>query len=278
MRLAIAVMVACWLAMAGAAAEPHRIPIIIDGRNTQMPANVCRPDAAASVGLVVISHGRGVNPVERARQQPLACTSATVQWFLARGYVVISPLRPGYGANNGPDIEAQTCDANRDYTVPATIAARSIAAAIRYAADLPFVRHGRIVVIGQSAGGLASVAYGRHPDRDVVAIINMAGGNGGHRNGQANNVCFPDLLVRAAGRLGVGASIPELWVYAENDSFFAPNLARAMHAAFTRAGGKADLVQPGPFGDDGHRLFGDRNGVAIWGPIVGRYLATRTGG
>ncbi len=33
------------------------------------------------------------------------------------------------------------------------------------------------------------------------------------------------------------------------------------------------VVQPGPFGSDGHALFFGRGGSAIWGPPVKRYLA-----
>jgi len=64
-----------------------------------------------------------------------------------------------------------------------------------------------------------------------------------------------------------------LWVYAANDSFFSPAIALAMYAAFTTAGGKATLIQPGPFDGDGHRLFFGKGGSAIWGPIVETYLA-----
>jgi hypothetical protein len=66
-----------------------------------------------------------------------------------------------------------------------------------------------------------------------------------------------------------------LWIYAENDSFFAPSIARSMWQAFTTAGGKADLKQLGVFDDDGHRLFFGSGGSAIWGPLVEQYLAER---
>jgi len=45
-----------------------------------------------------------------------------------------------------------------------------------------------------------------------------------------------------------------LWVYATNDTFFSPDLGRAMHAAYTGAGGKAEFVDVGLFGADGHML------------------------
>jgi hypothetical protein len=65
-----------------------------------------------------------------------------------------------------------------------------------------------------------------------------------------------------------------LWVFTANDSYFAPDVATAMHAAFTAAGGHAELHQLGPFGTDGHQLFWSRGGSKIWGPLVEQYLAS----
>jgi hypothetical protein len=56
------------------------------------------------------------------------------------------------------------------------------------------------------------------------------------------------LLADAAGRFGKTARTPMLWIYTENDSYFAPSIARAMYHSFTAAGGVADFEQPGPYG------------------------------
>jgi hypothetical protein len=64
-----------------------------------------------------------------------------------------------------------------------------------------------------------------------------------------------------------------LWVYTENDSYFAPLIAAAMYAAFSQNGGGAQFYQVGAFGRDGHRLFLAAGGSPIWGPLVARYLA-----
>jgi hypothetical protein len=61
-----------------------------------------------------------------------------------------------------------------------------------------------------------------------------------------------------------------LWIYAENDKFFRPDLARRMHGAFTGAGGRAQLIDAPAFGDDGHTLFS--RGIALWTPMVDRFL------
>jgi dienelactone hydrolase len=233
---------------------------------------ICRPDGAGPFRLVVISHGRAPTAAGRAGIRPISCASEAARWFTARGFAVIAPVRRGYGETGGRDVEGARCTAARDYAATARIAARAIGAAIAYAATLPDLRRDRIVLVGQSAGGLATVAYASAPHPEVSAAINMAGGNGGHMHGRNNENCHPDLLARAAGAFGATSRLPELWVYAANDSYFAPAIATALHDAFVRAGGIADLIQPGPFGTDGHRLFLGKGGSAIWGPMVERYL------
>ncbi len=235
---------------------------------------ICRPDGEAPARLLVISHGRAPTSAGRAALKPISCRNEAVRWFTARGFLVISPVRIGYGETGGWDVEASRCNAARDYAATARIAARAIDAAISYAETLPYVRHDHILLVGQSAGGIATLAYASHPRPEVTAIINMAGGNGGHMHGQNNDNCHPELLAKAAGEFGATSRLPELWVYAANDSYFAPAIATAMHTAFVNAGGTAEFIQPGPYGKDGHRLFWGRGGSAIWGPMVEGYLKT----
>src|SRR5260370_41793189 len=89
--------------------------------------------------------------------------------------------------------------------------------------------------------------------------------------------CQPELLLAGAGRLARTPTTPMLWIYGQNDSFFAPPLAAAMYGAYTQNGGKGEFDPVGPFGQDGHRLFLAADGSQIWGPVVARYLATRPG-
>lgn len=84
--------------------------------------------------------------------------------------------------------------------------------------------------------------------------------------------CRPDLLQAAAGRYGATARTPMLWIYAVNDTFFGPDIAQAMYARFSAAGGGATFVQAPAYGRDGHGLFFGRGGSTTWGPYVERYL------
>lgn len=256
-----------------AAGELVRIP----QGEAMLLTRICRPApgslaAGQPARIAIFSHGRAPAAAGRAALQPLSCANEAARWFTAHGFLLIAPLRIGYGQTGGPDVESVPCTPSRDYVAAADIAARAIAAAIAYAETLPDVRKDAILLIGQSAGGLASIAYARHPSPAVSGVINMAGGNGGHLHGKDNAICHPDRLIEAAGRIGATSRIPELWVYAANDSYFAPDIAAAMHLAFTQAGGTAALIQPGAFGSDGHRLFLARGGAAVWGGMVARYL------
>jgi dienelactone hydrolase len=210
--------------------------------------------------------------------KPVSCDSEAARWFLDRGFVVIASMRRGYGETGGYWAEGSGRCPAVDYARAGLESARDIGATVEYAATLPFVRSQGMVLVGQSAGGWGAIAYNTTPHPRVTAIINMAGGRGGHQEFTANSNCRPDLLAAAAGQLARGSTTPMLWVYSENDSFFAPALATAMYSAYTQNGGRADMQRAGPFDNDGHRLFFGTGGSQIWGPMVDRYLASRPGG
>ena len=106
----------------------------------------------------------------------------------------------------------------------------------------------------------------------MFAVINFAGGRGGGHPQVGN--CAPQRLVDAAARYGSTASIPTLWLYAANDSFFGPDLARKMSDAFVRAGGRAEYVALPAFGGDGHGVFRSADARALWQSPVEAFLGT----
>ncbi len=71
-------------------------------------------------------------------------------------------------------------------------------------------------------------------------------------------------------RFGQRSRLPMLWIYAENDRFFGPALARKMRDAFAGAGGQVTFVQAPPFGRDGHSLFAQ--GMPQWTPAVDKFF------
>jgi dienelactone hydrolase len=262
--------------------EMHWIPMRDgDGETEQMIARVCRPPdtlEGTRAPVAVINHGSPADPADRARMTPAACDSEPARWFLARGFVVVFPLRRGFGVSSGEVAESSgPCD-SPDYVRAGVESARDVAAAVRFATDLPYARPDGAVVLGQSLGGWATLAFAADPHPEVFGLISMAGGRGGHGFADGEGNCRPDLLVAAAGAFGRTARTPMLWIYAANDSFFPPALAQAMFSAFTEAGGQAALAQPRFAGPDGHALFYAAGGSRVWGPIVAAYLADRLHG
>ena len=131
-----------------------------------------------------------------------------------------------------------------------------------------------VIVVGQSAGGWASIALSSQNPPAVRAIITFAAGRGGRVDGKPNNNCAPDKLVEATGEFGRSGRVPMLWIYAENDTFFGPALSKRMHDAYTHAGGNAEYHMLPPFGSDGHFLIDSAESIPMWAPLVSRFLET----
>jgi dienelactone hydrolase len=229
---------------------------------------LCRPPGPGPARVVVINHGSPGDPAVRPAMRPASCQSEAVRWFTTRGFLVAIPMRRGYGQTGGRWAEGYGRCVEADYRRAGEETARDILAAVQAMRRLPGVAPQPAVVVGQSAGGWGALALAAQNPPEVGLIVNMAGGRGGRQEDLANNVCRPDNLIRAAGEFGALARTPTVWIYAANDSFFGPGLARDMAAAWRLAGAPMRLHQMPAFGRDGHGLFFGQGGSMIWGPIV----------
>ncbi|WP_230597164.1 dienelactone hydrolase family protein [Xanthomonas albilineans] len=255
--------------------EPLHIPIADpDGHPWTLQGRLCRPVGVHRPRVVVIAHGSPANAADRPGMTLETCDGESARWFLHRHYAVALVLRLGYGATGGPWSEGYDGCERADYAKAGLETARQLKTIVAFVTALPGNSPNGAIVVGQSAGGWGTLAYNSLPHPNVSAFVNMAGGRGGHFHNLPNSNCHPDKLIEAAATFGKSASTPMLWIYTANDSFFGPPLAAALHRAFTEAGGRAMLVTPGAYGEDGHHLFFGHGGSAIWGPSVERYLAS----
>jgi dienelactone hydrolase len=236
-----------------------------------MRAKVYRPQRPGAFPLAVINHGSDQNEIRRFNYATPAYPIAA-RWFVARGYTVVAPQRPGHGETGGRYLEDQgSCD-DADYLGSGLGTAASIQAAIDYMTAQAFVRRDGTLAVGQSAGGWGALALASRNPPGLAAAINFAGGRGGRIDGKPDSNCAPDRLVAAAGRFGATARVPTLWLYAQNDSYFAPALAQRMAQAFRAAGGRAAFHLLPALGDDGHGLMESPEGAAAWEPVVAEFL------
>ena len=91
--------------------ERVRIPAQ-NGRT--LAATILRPDAQGPFGAVILNHGVSASARERARESSdLLINAAAV--FARRGYVVVMPLRRGFGATGGDMAEDPGSCSNPDY-------------------------------------------------------------------------------------------------------------------------------------------------------------------
>ncbi len=235
-----------------------------------MVSTVFRPPGERHAPLVVINHGSPDTASARPTMKRPTFTALS-EYFVSRGYVVVLPLRRGYGATGGRWAEDYgRCD-TPDFVEAGLQTAADIQAAIDYMRRQAFVSPERALVVGQSAGGWGTLALSSRNPAGVPAMIDFAGGRAGHQS-VPGGVCSPDMLVKAAAKYGSTARVPLLWITTENDSFFAPPLVRRMVAAYRDAGGQVTHKALGPFRTDGHSLGSSDSGAPIWSPLVSEFL------
>ncbi len=276
MRLGpVAVLLFFFFCIGPLAARDREQVVRLPGPNgSTLVTTVMRPPGEAKSPLVVINHGSPADGSQRYKMERPRYTALS-SWFLSRGYVVALPLRRGYGETGGDWAEGYgLCDAP-DYYRAGLQGAADIQATIDFMRTQPYVAADRTVVVGESAGGWATVALSSRNPVGVAGMINFAGGRGGHQKLSGGGIgnCTPRSLVDAAAKYGATARVPVLWIYTENDSFFEPSLARRMAEAYDGAGGKANYRPVGAFGRDGHSLAGSSNGNSVWSPLVESFLA-----
>lgn len=274
-HVALALLLAAAQAQARIVEEQFDLPVQLNdayGKAIAQPIKVTvfRDDAAtAPQPLLIINHGRAVDPQDRAALGR-ARYAENSRWFVQQGFVVALPTRIGYGASGGEDLEDTGPCSDKRYPPGYAGAARQTLQLLAALRERPQVRADRSVVIGQSYGGATAVAVAALNPPGVVAAINFAGGGGGNPKTQPGRPCGPHRLEAMFRSYGTTAKLPVLWVYAENDKYFGPRHPKEWFEAFRQAGGSGEFVQFPPWGDDGHSLF--TAFPAVWRPAVVEFL------
>jgi dienelactone hydrolase len=259
--------------IAAAPAREQELTIPAPGTKGGLFTRICRPRGTGPFRVVVSNHGSPRLGAEPQTMQPLACDSQVASWFLNRGFMVVMPLRRGFGRTGGAIAESSgPCDAP-DYVRAGLAGAQDIEAAVAFAISRPDAQPNHAIVIGESTGGWAALAYNARPHPEIDAVISLAGGRGAWGDGRPGVNCRPDLLAQAAAHFANPAAPPMLWIFALSDTWFPPPVAEAMARAYQQAGGKLDFVQLQAVQSDGHFMFERPGGAALWGPIIARYLA-----
>ncbi|QPF82653.1 alpha/beta hydrolase [Bradyrhizobium genosp. L] len=256
----------------GLIAAPMLLPVHLSGKDLTLDSYVVRPDRPGRFPLVIMTHGTpgGMDDAffrNIARRSPTGFNTAALA-LAQRGYAVLAVMRRGFGLSGGGYAEdlPRPCD----YLGGVRVGADDIVAAIAAVRGEPWVDPDRILLLGHSTGGLTMLAVAERNPAGVVGLLNFDGGY--HSFTKSGEACGAERLVGTAAMLGRTARVPALWLYAENDPFYGPELARRMLAAYTASGAPARLQMLPPFGDNGHDLV-IRAAAGIWLPAVEQFLA-----
>ena len=231
-------------------------------QQARLETTVFQPNGPGPFPLIIINHGKDPgrpNLQQRDRFYYMAHA------FVERGYAVMVPMRQGFANSTG-----RYRDHGCDMTANGYAQAEDIMATLAYARGQKWVDADRIVVAGQSYGGLATMALGTEALQGVRGLINFAGG----LRDDSNGCGWRSALVSAFAEYGAQNKIPSLWMYGQNDSLFGPELVARMHDAFAQAGGHAELVEYAPFKRDSHGMLASRDGQKVWLESTMKFLGS----
>jgi dienelactone hydrolase len=257
------------LTRAGHAQEAQMVPVTVDGERVRLEMRIYSPAGAGPSPTLVFNHGstgRGTNPESFTRSIDFP---EVARFFVARGWAVVIPARGGRGGSEGLYDEGFAPNRAAGYACDPVLsiagadrALRDVQAAMDVILAMPFVDRTRVIIGGQSRGGILSVAYAGQHSEQVKGVINFVGGWNGIRCQYAATI-NPALFVR-------GARFPHdtLWLYGDEDTFYPLSHSRANFAAFQTAGGRGAFHElPPEFGGPFIWRRPDR-----WGPLLEDYL------
>lgn len=240
----------------------EHIVLIPAGRDhrAMMQTTVFQPNGPGPYPLLIINHGKDMGlPSDQQRDRFIVMATA----FVERGYAVMVPMRQGFASSTG-----RYHDHGCNMKANGYDQARDIRDAVLFAREQPWVDPDRIIVAGQSYGGMATIALGTEDLPGVRGLLNFAGG----LRDRDERCDWRNELIKAFASYGENNKIRSLWMYGVNDSLFAPDLVARMHEAFVDAGGQARLVEYGAFKRDAHGMLASRDGVKVWLGETERFL------
>jgi dienelactone hydrolase len=261
----LAVMSVCAsVSVAFAAPVTPQYVLIPFSDGVSLEASIYHADDAEPHPLAILSHGRATTEADRKKVTP-GVFEKQAQWFVERGFTVVVPVRRGYGKSGGGDAEYSS--PYNPYKTGMTGVA-DLKAVVAYMAKQPYVDSHRVLLVGQSCGGLVSIAAASQPFAGLVGVIDFAGG----LRKDLNNYDGDTDLFAAYKVFGKTSKVPTLWIFTLSDNFFPPYLADGMHKAFTESGGNAQLVRV--MNDSGHMFFYRSRTIPVWEPYVVEFLAS----
>lgn len=228
-------------------------PATIDGKTYTLEFRLLRPNDSLPHPLIIMTHGR--NGPHPQRDTSEVDGYKNIRTALAQsGYVVMMLVRRGYGNSDGPDSELKDTPYESGLE-----AAKDLASAVEYMKTKPYVDPAKIVVMGHSQGGWATIAFSTLKVDGVLGAINVSGGTNYTSIDSDSLPTRHSKWIAACGEYGKNNRIPTLWVYSPNDQAIPGDTSKPMFDSFQNNGGKGLFVMKPAYSSNGH-LFVEEPG------------------
>lgn len=270
---------ACWLSASVAlAAQPLLVEetfltVEITGETYALEALVSKElGRGPRLPIALITHGQSRDLDQRGAVTARAYMR-TAREFARRGWLAVVVVRRGFGRSGSTQPYVLRNCRNGNYAAGLDEQTDDLEAAIKAISRRSDADPTRIIALGVSVGGAAVLNLASRQLNGLQAVINVSGGIRTSPQGEiTQETCKPEDLVTLFASIGRRSRLPSLWLYAENDSVFAPDYVRQLHEAYVGQGGRAEFHMFDPVGTEGHDMFGHMDGMLRWIPALDRFL------
>jgi len=257
------------------AQDLSQVTLNLDGRDLPVAMYVYKPAGEGPFPVVIYSHGRSANPAQRRNFWFNPVEGRDTYWT-SKGVVFLAVIRPGYGRTGGKDWENPFGGllglpylGNNQYKDMVGNGGKVILETVDWVRRQPWAKKDRILLEGDSVGGLLSVVAAASNPAGVVGIVSFAGGccSTPERKGESFEPEVMEQIFRVAGER---ARIPSIMFFAENDGYFGPRVVNQWFTSYKAGGSDTRLFMSPPVGANGHniRLYGS----AFWTPHLDEFV------
>lgn len=238
--------------------EARRLLVRIEGRPVQLDTLIVKPrGVTGALPVALITHGKPPDRVSMGDMRPDRMRQQARD-MARRGWLAVAIMRRGFGQSDGPPAPDMTCS-QLTFVQRFERDAQDLAAVLAEVLKRPDAQPSAIAM-GVSAGGAAVLALAAMQPPALKAVVNISGG-------LRVDSCLERseaTLVDAIKTLGPRIKVPALWIYADNDSFFGPNVVDRMYETAITSGMQVRRVALPAIGSDGHNIFNLTPGRRAW--------------